>query len=91
MNNQTKVNDKNRAEGQSRLNDGLGSDLLTKALIAAGTEMENELNWFFEETGMEEFVTTIKKHIEPLINVSAYKQQRIASLRAEADALERDS
>lgn len=77
--------------GASRLSVGLGSDALTKALIAAGTEMESELNWFFEDTGMEEFVTTIKKHIEPLINVSAYKHQRIAALRAEADALERDA
>jgi len=61
------------------------------ALIAAGEEMQNTLDWYFEEDGMEQLVTTIKKHIAPMINIEAYKRQRIVALRAEADALERDA
>ena len=79
------------AVGGSPSNGGLGSDPLTMALIAAGEEMQNTLDWYFEEDGMEQLVTTIKKHIAPMINIEAYKRQRIVALRAEADALERDA
>jgi hypothetical protein len=83
--------DSNPAGAPSGLNDGLGSDCLTNALIAAGNEMQETFNWNFEEGGMGEFVTTIKKHIEPMINIEAYKRQRVLALRAEADAIERDA
>lgn len=63
-------------------------DALEKALRAATKELEDEHEFFFEETGEDEMVSVLKKHIEPLVDSEKYKAMRIAGLKAEIAALE---
>ena len=63
-------------------------DALEKALRAATKELEDEHEFFFEETGEDEMVAVLKKHIGPLVDSEKYKAMRIVELKAEIAALE---
>lgn len=67
---------------------GKSMDALEKALRAATKELEEEHEFFFEETGEDEMVAVLKKHIRPLVDSEKYKAMRIAELKAEISALE---
>jgi hypothetical protein len=69
-------------------------DELTKAIIAAGDELEKEHGWDVWEDYVGSpksdgtFCTVIRKNLMPLIDMDALKAAKIKALRAELAALE---
>lgn len=70
-------------------------DELTKAIIAAGDELTKKHDWSVDDNGNGcsaepdgKFCTVLRKHLLPLVNVSAFKTAKIQALRAELAALE---
>ena len=59
------------------------------ALIEIVKELESEHDFYFDETGEEELISTIRKHLAPLIDIAEYKKQQIVMLRAQLKELER--
>jgi len=70
-------------------------DPLTDALMAAAGEMVND-GWALGDGGEfipspdGLFITTIRRHVSPLLDMAALKRARIDALKAELAALESD-
>jgi len=68
-------------------------DELTKAIIAAAQELQDEYGWGMSDDGIElvgadgTFVTTMLKHIAPLFG-DGWRLARTAALKAELTQLE---
>lgn len=60
-------------------------DELEKALRTAAAELCAKYNWQIDETGgpLREFLEVVGRHIEPLIDLDAWRKRQIAALRAE--------
>lgn len=63
-------------------------DAFESALKEIVKELENDYDFYFEETGEDELIATIRKHLSPLLDHDKYKKQQIAMLRAQLAALD---
>lgn len=72
-------------------------DDLTKALIESGEELANDYTWCFDgDPGCppsvdNPFITVLRKHLVPLIDVESWRKSRIAALKAELELLENNT